>query len=156
MSRITSADVGQNVCAYLDALAHSEGTAGHGDDGYNVIVGGSLFDSYATHPNKSVYLPRFSIHSTAAGRYQIIYRTWGALQAQLQLLDFSPLSQDRACIELIRQRGALQLVQAGQFESAIYRCAREWASLPGSTAGQHLQAMDDLIDWYQQAGGKLA
>lgn len=156
MPRISAADAGgQNVVAFLDALKHSEGTADKGDDGYNVIVGGDLFSDYSRHPDIRVWIPRYNVSSTAAGAYQLIFRTWGALQSQLQLPDFSPLSQDKACIELVKQHGALQVLQAGKFQSTVYRCAREWASLPGSTAGQRVQAMDDLVEWYQQAGGEI-
>ena len=40
-------NVNKNRKAFLDMIAHSEGTAGHGDDGYNVMVGGKLFDDYS-------------------------------------------------------------------------------------------------------------
>ena len=43
-----------NLKAFLDMIAVSEGTAGKGNDGYNVIVAGNLFDSYDDHPRKLV------------------------------------------------------------------------------------------------------
>ena len=61
-----------NLKAFLDMLAWSEGTStvAGSDNGYNVIVGGSLFKGYADHPRKLVDIPRLGIKSTAAGRYQ--------------------------------------------------------------------------------------
>src|SRR3546814_197678 len=74
--------------------------------GYDVIVGGSLMPAtpsasdpgivvtdYSKHPNKLVRL-NAKLSSTAAGRYQILYRFWKHYQDQLDLPDFSPLSQN--------------------------------------------------------------
>lgn len=66
---------GANVAAFLDMLAVSEGTDIPGqrsrDRGYDVIVGGQLFDTYRDHPRVLVSLPRYGIKSSAAGRYQL-------------------------------------------------------------------------------------
>jgi muramidase (phage lysozyme) len=156
--RITPAQVGAggaNVCAFLDMLAFSEGTRDKGDDGYNLVVGGSLFDDYAVHPARSVWLPRYEIHSTAAGRYQFLRRTWRALQKRLQLPDFGPISQDRGAIELIRGRKALEDIKAGRFEVAVQKCAKEWASLPGAGYGQREVELDKLRAAYVASGGSL-
>lgn len=82
----------RNIRAFLRMLRVSEGTAGHGDDGYNVIVGGDLFHDYADHPRKLVTLNRAGLKSTAAGAYQFLSRTWDALAKRLSLPDFSPRS----------------------------------------------------------------
>lgn len=157
MPRATALQLGgQNVCAFLDMLAVSEGTQGRGDDGYNVIVGGGLFNGYAAHPNKSVWLPRYQVYSTAAGRYQFLKRTWDALQKQLLLTDFSPMVQDLAAVALIRGRGALADVKAGRFALAIQKCQKEWASLPGAGYGQRELSMSKLQAAYAAAGGSYA
>ena len=39
----------RNLKAFLDMIAVSEGTQDHGDDGYNVIVGGDLFEGYGRY-----------------------------------------------------------------------------------------------------------
>ncbi|MGB6056313.1 MAG: glycoside hydrolase family 104 protein [Burkholderiaceae bacterium] len=154
MARLTPAKLGdRNVLAFLDMLAYAEGTQGRGDDGYNVIVGGGLFNGYAAHPGKSIWLPRYNVYSTAAGRYQFLKRTWDALQKQLQLRDFSPVAQDLAAIELIRGRGALADVQHGRFAVAVAKCAKEWASLPGAGYGQRELALSKLQIAYTAAGG---
>lgn len=157
MTRATAAQLGgQNVCAFLDMLAVSEGTQGRGDDGYNVIVGGELFNGYAAHPQKSIWLPRYSVYSTAAGRYQFLKGTWGNLQTMLHLPNFSPVSQDLAAVELIRGRGALADVKAGRFAVAVQKCAKEWASLPGAGYGQREVAISKLQAAYAAAGGTYA
>jgi muramidase (phage lysozyme) len=144
-----------NTNAFLDMIAHSEGTAGKGDDGYNVIVGGALFEGYSDHPRKLVHL-RPNLASTAAGRYQLLARFYDAYKKQLGLLDFSPEAQDAIAIQQIRESRALALVQAGQFERAVACCAHIWASLPGAGYGQHENALASLQQAYVEAGGVLA
>lgn len=160
MPRISSDQAGGvNRCAFLDAIAYSEiGPAllAVSDDGYNVMVGSTsqqpyLFDGYATHPN--VYSARFN--STAAGRYQLLYRYWVAYKALLSLADFSPESQDRIALKQIKESNALPLIDAGKFVEAIAAVAHLWASLPGSPYGQHTQSMADLQTAYTNAGGSL-
>lgn len=149
-----------NLTAFLDMIAHSEGTAGQGDRGYNVIVGSRpgraiTFGSYADHPRVKVQLSE-SLSSTAAGRYQILERYSDAYRKQLNLPDFSPASQDAIATQMIRERGALPDIEAGRFESAVGRCANIWASLPGANYGQHENQIADLKAAYTAAGGMLA
>ena len=144
-----------NVLAFLDMLAWSEGTKGRGDDGYNIIVGGSQFSGYADHPRQLIDLPRLGIKSTAAGRYQLLARYWDAYRKQLQLDDFSPVNQDKVAIQQIRERKAYQLVVSGQIEAAIIACSNIWASLPGAGYGQREHSMEDLLRQYFEFGGKL-
>lgn len=143
-----------NVYAFLRMLRVSEGTAG--PDGYRTLVGGQLFDSFADHPRQLVWLPNLGINSSAAGAYQILRKTWDGVRAKLALPDFSPLSQDAAAIELIRQRGALADVRAGRFAAAVEKCKREWASLPGAGYGQRENSLAKLQSAYLNAGGVVA
>ncbi|NMZ77658.1 glycoside hydrolase family 104 protein, partial [Pseudomonas nitroreducens] len=121
MPRInSSAAGGKNVLAFLDMLAWSEGTRTSRytkDDGYDVIVGGldspNTFSNYAGHPNVLVTVNMQGLKSTAAGRYQLLFRWWKPYRDLLQLKDFSPESQDRVAIQQIRERGALGDIQAG-------------------------------------------
>lgn len=160
MPRITPEQAGgQNRRAFLDMLAQSEIGAAllqHSDDGYDVLVGSTgraplLFDSYATHPD--VYNPRYS--STAAGRYQELFRNWLAYKQLLALPDFGPVSQDLMALQQIREARALPLIDAGKLNAAIALCSHLWASLPGNDYGQHQQALNDLQTWFTQAGGVL-
>jgi len=144
-----------NLQAFLDMIAVSEGTAGKGDNGYNVIVGGALFESYDDHPRKLVWL-RPGLASTAAGRYQLLSRYYDAYKKQLNLPNFSPLSQDLIAIQQIRERGALEYIEKGYINVAIDKVKNIWASLPGAGYGQHENKLDKLITAYKDAGGTVA
>lgn len=146
----------KNVAAFLKMIRTAEGTAG--PNGYRTLVGGSLFDSYAEHPRKLVTIISNGrpITSSAAGAYQILTRTWAGVKGKLMLTDFTPASQDRAAVELIRQRGALADVRAGRFADALTKCRKEWASLPGAGYGQPEKSVGALFAAYVQAGGSVA
>ena len=164
MARISAAQAGGvNVLAFLDMLAWSEGTSTSKhtrDEGYDIVVGGldspNRFSSYADHPNVRVRVNDRGLVSTAAGRYQQLYRYWPAYKKQLALADFSPISQDRLAIQLVRERGALDDVRAGRIVIAIEKCRNIWASLPGAGYGQREHRFDDLIAHYIAAGGVVA
>ena len=143
-----------NESAFLTMLAISEGTEYKGDHGYNVLVGGKLFDSYEDHPRILVDLGH-GLKSTAAGRYQILSRIYDHYQEQLDLPDFSPSSQDAIAIQLIKECHALGLINKGKIIDAICACSSRWASLPGAGYGQHENSRNDLIKAYQKAGGTL-
>lgn len=140
-----------NLNAFLRMLQFSEGTIGA--NAYRTLFGGKLFDDYSRHPDTPV--TRWGITSTAAGAYQILYRTWVNVSSALKLKDFSPASQNRAAIELIRRRGALEDVLAGRLAEAVEKCKKEWASLPGAGYGQKEQRFSALMNFYKQAGGQL-
>ena len=137
-------------------LAASEGTKGKGLDGYNVIVGGELFEDFSDHPRKKVWIRRINNYSTAAGRYQLLARYWDAYRKQLKLTDFSPQSQDDVALQQIKERGALNDIDEGRIEDAIRKCSNIWASLPGAGYGQHEQKLDFLLSAYDNAGGTRA
>lgn len=146
----------KNVQAFLWMLRVSEGT--DGPEGYRTMVGGSLFDSYAAHPNVILSITHKGrvIKSSAAGAYQILRRTWFEVRDALDLVDFSPASQDAAAVHLIKRRGALADVRAGRFAVAVEKCKKEWASLPGAGYGQHENSLSRLQSAYTVAGGYIA
>ena len=148
-------DINSNIAAFLDMLAFSEGTIRFGkDDGYNVIVGGSLFSSYDKHPNKLIQLnPK--LKSTAAGRYQLLGRYYTAYKQACNVPDFSPVSQDLITIQMIKEQGAMKLIIDGEFEMAVQKVSNIWASLPGAGYGQHEHKLADLREKFCQYGGKL-
>jgi muramidase (phage lysozyme) len=157
MAVITEAEAGgRNVRAFLDMIAHAEGTAGLGDDGYNVIVGGGLFSDYADHPRMLIELPKLGIKSTAAGRYQFLSRTWDVLVAQCGLRNFSPLAQDRAAVRMFRWANALDEIQAGKVSAAIVLCRKLWASLPNAGYGQREHKLEKLTAVYASNGGVVS
>lgn len=148
-----------NARAFMAMLAASEGTKGIGNDGYNVMFGKRIFTSYADHPRQFFSFTNTEgrvQYTSAAGRYQFIARTWDALRAKLGLPDFSPQSQDLACLELIRERGALGDVLAGNLAAAIDKCAPTWASLPGAGYPQPERKFSFLVAAYTDAGGTTA
>lgn len=153
----------RNLRAFLDMISKSEGTSTSKytkHDGYDVVVGGldspNTFSNFADHPNILVTVNSKGLKSTAAGRYQLLYRFWKAYKTQLALKDFSPSSQDAVAIQQIRERKALEDIKAGRIESAIGKVSNIWASLPGAGYNQPEHKMERLIEWYKQAGGELA
>lgn len=139
----------KNLRAFLIMIQYSEGTIGK--DAYRMLYGGSLFTDFSRHPNTPI--TKDGITSTAAGAYQILFRTWQELQQKLGLPDFSPESQDRAAIELIKRRNAYVDVLAGRFSDAITKCRKEWASLPGAGYNQRERSAESLLSVYKIAGG---
>lgn len=146
-----------NQKAFIDMVALSEGTYGHGDDGYNMLVnpGGYFNNGYVDHPRTLVHVGG-SLYSTAAGRYQILARTWDSVKGAIGAPDFSPQYQDAACLELARRRGAMDAINSGDIVTAVTLCNREWASFTGSPYNQNPHDMNTMLTWFEQAGGSLA
>lgn len=158
MPTITPDQAGSlNRCALLDCVAYSEiGTdiLNNSDNGYNVLVGSTpshilTFPSYADHP----IAYNADLHSDAAGRYQIMAHWWPAYKKQLNLPDFSPLSQDIYAIQQFRESHALPLIDVGNFTAALAAIAHIWASIPGAGYGQHENDFDSLKAAYILNGG---
>jgi hypothetical protein len=120
-----------------------------------MLFGGTLIDDLSEHPGKAITktLGGKSIKSTAAGAYQFLKRTWDECASAMSLRDFSPQSQDIAAVYLIDRRRALQDVIDGRFDSAVNKCAKEWASFPGSPYWQPRKTMKQLREVYEQYGG---
>lgn len=169
-----------NVQAGLRVIQQAEGTFGERDpyrvcyaytneiDGTDGVNG--TFDDWIDHPTntgewRGERLPESmcraagfggTCFSTAAGAYQLIRPTWNRARDALGLPDFSPANQDRAAVWLIEQRGALEDLKAGRFAAFVSKCRNEWASLPGNYARQGQRSIEQLVTWYQIAGGNLA
>ncbi len=154
---------GKNRTAFLDMIAHSEiglELLAVSDDGYNVLVGSTaahplLFSDYRTHPNITREI-RKGLVSSAAGRYQLLYRYWAPYTKLLGLTDFGPETQDRIALQQIKECHALPMIDAGDVAGAIKACAHIWASLPGAGYAQHENRTDDLVAAYVAAGGGVA
>jgi muramidase (phage lysozyme) len=150
MAKVTAADVQhQNVQAFLRVIRRGEGTLDA--NGYRRIFGGQLFDSFADHPR--VKVSKSGYVSTAAGAYQFLSSTWDETKRVMNLPDFSPASQDLGAVGRIAARGALDDVKAGRLETAIKKCAKEWASLPYSPYGQPTISMITAAGVFANAGG---
>lgn len=155
-----------NLKAFLSMIAFSElgpELLAKSSNGYNVIVGSmprrlDLFRDYSDHPRKlvSLRIKGRKVQSTAAGRYQILARYFDAYKRQLALPDFGPVSQDRIAIQMIRECGAIDDIEAGRFAIAARKCRSRWASLPGAGYGQHENNIDALQVAYVAAGGTVS
>lgn len=146
----------RNETALLQTIAFSEigrHLLTHSDNGYNVLFGGCLFQSYKDHPRKIITVNGLS--STAAGRYQILERYFDVYKVQLGLMDFSPHSQDMIALQMIKEVGADKLVNEGKFEEAIQKCSTRWASLPFAKYAQHTNDMAYLKAFYENVGGTI-
>lgn len=147
-----------NLRAFLDSIAWSEigpVLLAKSDNGYNVLVGSTpakplLFTSYVTHPRRH----DDATNSDAAGRYQIMGRYYNPYCAQLHLTGFGPASQDAIAVQMIRECHALDDIEAGRFEDAVFKCRSRWASFPAAGYGQHENKLADLKRAYEASGGK--
>lgn len=143
------------IRGFLNMLAHAEGTAGRGDNGYNVNFGGSLLNSYRDHPRTSRQFKQTdgkTNNTTAAGRYQFIGSTWDDQARKQGLTDFSPRSQDLAAIGLLIQNGAVNDIMQGNTTAAVNKLGKTWASLPSSTYPQGKQSWSNINKWLQEGG----
>lgn len=136
----------KNVQAFLALIRDTEGTA-KGADPYRVY-GGSPKNQI-----KDLSKPDFKRWgftqtdgkkntSSASGAYQFLERTWNGLAKEHGLTDFSPRSQDLGAIALLKQSGALDSIVKGDFDTAVKKANRIWASLPGSPYAQHTRSND--------------
>lgn len=132
------------VRAFLDMIAFSEGT--DHDLGYRTQYTGAIFKNFNDHPRQKLcgILKGKEVCSTAAGRYQFLARTWDDVAPRIQADNFSPLNQDYAALELIRQWGALTDIIAGKIGLAIKKLNRVWASFTGSPYGQPTRPLSEL------------
>lgn len=129
-----------NVQAFLGMLRDAEGTS-KGANPY-AVYGGN-----AKNQLQSLDTPTFSSWgfkqtdgkkntSTATGAYQFLRGTWNNLQKQYGFKDFQPHTQDLAAVALLKQNGALQHIVNGNFNTAVQKANKTWASLPGSPYAQ--------------------
>jgi muramidase (phage lysozyme) len=125
--------------ALLDTIAFTEGTRGHGQDGYNITFAYHTFSSCAHHPNLRICAGGYC--STAAGRYQFLTTTWKGLG----YANFGPANQDRGGLKLVSRRGVNvptgRAMTATEFANTMNRISYEWASLPPGRYGQPSYSM---------------
>lgn len=161
--------ISKNLKAFLDTLAWSEGTSTSTATrarGYDVIVTGAdgkpeIFKDFSAHPFAGGRAPKVinskGLASTASGRYQFLVTNWAHYRAQLGLADFGTDSQDIWAIQLLRERHALPLIEAGKFAEAVAAVCPLWASLPGAGyPGQKMRPLAQLAGIYAAAGGTFA
>lgn len=137
-----------NVSSFLRVIRERESS--QDDSAYSVLNGGAHFESFAEHPFKGQRTPP----GKAAGAYQFIASTWGDVEAQYGMPDFSPASQDAGAVARLIYRGALEDVLAGRFAAAVARCRHEWTSLPGAAESSAGWTMDKALAVYRKWGGR--
>lgn len=157
----------KNVQAVLDTISVTEGTATHSltkCNGYDVIVTGidlqpEVFTDFSTHPfakgRKAKVFNKAGDRSTASGRYQFLLKYWDDYRKLLNLTDFSPVSQNRWAIQLIKEQGAYKDITEGRIYTAIPKICDIWASLPGAGYGQHEFTMEKVVRIYEEKGGAV-
>lgn len=141
LSQLQQAYANPNVRKYLDFIAQAEGVK----HGYNTMFGNERFGNLSAHPNVRKAFKQTdgqTNYTTAAGRYQFLNSTWNNLAKRYGFRDFSPQAQDLGAIALIAGRGALDDVLKGNWQAAIQKTGKEWASLPSSTYKQGKRSWD--------------
>lgn len=158
----TESNLSDQRQAFLDMVAFTEGTdqnLNSARTGYDIIFTFDRFTNFSDHPRR--IRCSSGLCSDAAGRYQFLSTTWDFCQLSLNLPDFSPSSQERAALFLIKNRGSLDEVDAGNIEKALYDPATdngvsfEWASLPPGQYGQPIKTLQQVKNAFIQAGGTL-
>lgn len=139
--------------AFLSVIAFAEGT----NERYDLLFGFETFSDYSKHPERKVcrQVSGRELCSSAAGRYQILFKTWNTLvQPALRLPDFSPASQDKAGLFLVENRGVrltdAYFTEYQDFARAVTKLNQEWASLPDSPHGQPTRKMGTLWEKYSE------
>jgi len=139
--------------ALLDAIAFAEGTRDQPNGGYKTLFGFGQFDDYSKHPGKVVRSGGYV--SAAAGRYQFMPGTFNRLAKKIGLKDFSPESQDRAALELVKELGVSDniLKKEGISSKVSAVLGKQWASFPGSPFGQPTKPLPPIQKAYQTSLG---
>ncbi|MBD2772125.1 glycoside hydrolase family 104 protein [Iningainema tapete] len=153
-SRFSSSDFNsysKQMQAFLATIRWAE-TGTSGSESYRKLVFNGEFNDFSSHPLRKQCAPinGRTVCSTAAGGYQMLDKNWYYLKDRLQLKDFSPASQDKMAVALITEAGALNDVNAGNFNSAVRKVGRIWASMPYNNYGQNPKSLEQLISYYQQ------
>lgn len=156
--------------AFLFMIRRAEHSRSDAESGraYKVFYGGKTFDGIDDHPTRTgerMGVPldarvcraaglRAGCVSTAAGAYQITAPTWDEFRAAgswgPRLPDFSEASQDEAARRILQRIGALDALNAGDFEGAVMLAGSRWASLPGSTAQQNPKTIEVVAGFYDR------
>lgn len=142
-----------SVKAMLDTIAYAEATMN--DQGYQTQFGFQYFDNLNDHPRRIICKEYKGdwLCSSAAGRYQILQKTWDRIAKKINARDFTPYEQDRAAVHLLAENNALELtakkfLSQTDFKKVLSRINTIWASLPGSPYGQPTRSAKDLYMVY--------
>jgi muramidase (phage lysozyme) len=151
-----------NVAAFLRVMR--EGESAQDDRAYTMLVYGGHFSDFSDHPRQHFDIKTHQYvadwrnappnsTTSAAGVGQIVETTWNGLQKKYGFRDFTPATQELACVALMYEREAIDPLLAGDLDTAITRCRQEWTSLPGA-AENHRVSLAKAHFIYEQYGGK--
>jgi muramidase (phage lysozyme) len=120
-----------NVQAFLKLIRYAEHKREDTIVYYLLYGGTQTFSDLSRHPDKQV--KAWGKESTAAGAYHILKSSYDEAVAQEIIRDFTPASQDAYALWILRTRGVLELVKAGDISHAIFQLRNDWLSLPGTS-----------------------
>jgi muramidase (phage lysozyme) len=124
----------ENTQLFSDFIGMME-TGRAGPEAYRIGFGGGRIDDLSKHPNISKAFKETTGNTnttTAAGKHQYLNSTWQGLSAKTGTKDFSPEAQEANFRALLKEKGALASVEAGDFAGAVQKLGKTWASLPTS------------------------
>jgi muramidase (phage lysozyme) len=134
-----------DVKAFLKLIRYCEHHRREDPGVYYVLYGGGHFTDISTHPlpKAKQIRDRYGEPHSPAGAYQIIFKTWKGLKERDIVHDFSPISQDKAAIQIIKDFSALEDVRHGDIQIAIPKLRGQWSSFPGGS--QEQIKMDEAV-----------
>ena len=144
----------------LDTIAYAEGTAGVGNNGYDILVTFAVLENWTPnytlgHPDRAIWVNTIKKYSTAAGRYQYLTTTWLDRNNNKNVL-FTKENQDKTAAATLTVKGITDQVSLAAYNTAKQQIAdnkinvsanpsfmkfldasyRVWASLPSSRGAQ--------------------
>jgi muramidase (phage lysozyme) len=113
--------------AFLEMISYAEGTQRQPAlNSFLVRFGGALISSFKQHPNII-----WGGISSATGKFQFMDYTWPGVAHRLGARDFTPLAQSLGALHQMAHKQGLNTEDlTGNFDSNVFKAAREWASLP--------------------------
>jgi muramidase (phage lysozyme) len=144
----------------LDTIAYAEGTAGVGNNGYDILVTFVVLENWTPnytlgHPDRSMFVSQAIGYSDAAGRYQYLYSTWLDRNNKTNV-PFTKENQDKTAAATLTVKGITDQVSLAAYNIAKQQIAdnkinvsanpsfmkfldatyKVWASLPSSRGAQ--------------------
>ncbi|MBY0109866.1 MAG: glycoside hydrolase family 104 protein [Candidatus Babeliaceae bacterium] len=146
------------VKAFLDLLAHGEGTSYHPEvriaaDQYRIsFCNKGKLTTFKDHPRERCCnsVGNRIICATAAGRYMFLQKTWDWVKSSIELRDFSPVNQDIAAVFLLVVSGAMHEILRNNIKGAITKASRFWAPMPGNMYNQPQTKIAELLRIYEK------
>ncbi len=136
-----------NVRVYMSTIKQTE-NRGNAPLDYNDkhMVDGKIeeFSSYADHPYRGAK------GGTAAGAYQILLGTYNLYKKAYpnDITDFSPESQDKIVLGILKETKALADIKKGDYDSANTKLTgtpEQFSSLPGGTQNHVTDSKFDAL-----------